>query len=67
MKKQNEVCVICGRKDKRKLCGDHNHTTGNPRELLCMNCNAGIGNFKENISTLLKAIEYLKKHNGESM
>ncbi len=41
---------------------DHNHKTGKVRGLLCYNCNNGIGRFKEDIETLEKAIEYLKKH-----
>lgn len=60
---QNGICALC---KERQLTDppyvDHDHETGAVRELLCVNCNAGLGNFKENISFLKLAIEYLKKH-----
>ena len=40
---------------------DHCHTTGKVRDLLCQQCNVGIGVFKENIENLRRAEEYLKK------
>lgn len=60
---QRGNCAICGEyqsKFKKSLAVDHNHTTGQIRSLLCNNCNGGLGNFKDNIEFLLKAIEYLK-------
>ena len=63
--KQNGRCAICGihqLKLKRTLCVDHNHKTKEIRELLCVNCNIGIGHLKENPFILLKTIKYLKKH-----
>jgi len=60
VKKQDGKCVIC-RKDNT-LVVDHNHKTGNIRELLCDKCNLGLGNFKDNIELLSNAIMYLKKH-----
>lgn len=44
-----------------KLCVDHNHETGKVRGMLCTCCNTAIGSFKEDISILEKAIEYLKE------
>ena len=58
---QNMCCAICG-DHFENLNVDHNHDTGEIRELLCGNCNKGLGNFQDNINTLVKAIEYLKKH-----
>lgn len=55
-------CQICG--GTQRLSIDHNHTTGKVRGLLCSPCNTAIGNFKENPDTMLKAITYLKEHNG---
>jgi hypothetical protein len=61
--KQEGKCAICGipehRCSKGKLFIDHNHVTNKVRGLLCSNCNSGIGFLKDNIGTLLKAIEYL--------
>lgn len=68
---QGNVCRICGNPETiidnrtqqiRALAVDHNHKTGIVRGLLCMGCNQGIGNFKEEISRLQKAIEYLERN-----
>lgn len=70
LKKQNNVCAICGNpqmtSDKwgsphRRLRVDHNHVTKNVRGLLCHNCNAGLGHFRDSPNLLKKAIEYLSK------
>lgn len=58
---QDGRCAICLNQVER-LVVDHNHDTDAIRELLCTTCNAGIGQFKENIRLLQKAIDYLKKH-----
>ncbi len=62
---QNNVCAICnGSPDKDKeLHVDHCHSTKVVRGLLCGSCNRGLGMFKDNIFNLLKAVDYLKKHN----
>lgn len=39
---------------------DHDHATGKFRGYLCQNCNSGLGKFKDNPITLLKAVEYLQ-------
>ena len=58
-------CEICGAspKDGKRLCIDHNHTTGKLRGLLCDKCNTGLGMYKENITLLKKAITYLERTN----
>ncbi len=68
LKKQNGVCVICGKKEivkwkgiLKSLAVDHNHKTGKVRGLLCYKCNIGIGFFQEDILILKKAIEYLEE------
>ena len=63
---QNGVCAICGSlcKSGKRLAVDHNHTTGKIRDLLCGNCNGGLGKFLDNPELLLKAADYLKEHNG---
>ena len=59
---QNYKCKICsinGANLKKKLAIDHNHITDEVRGLLCMNCNLGIGNFRDNIILLQNAIDYM--------
>tara|TARA_R110000782_G_scaffold120606_1_gene211603 strand:+ start:181 stop:609 length:429 start_codon:yes stop_codon:yes gene_type:complete len=65
-KKQQGVCAICSGTcvSGRRLAVDHNHSTGVIRDLLCGNCNGGLGKFLEKPELLLKAVEYLRKHNG---
>lgn len=68
LKNQKGVCAICKRKEKRILRGtksmlsvDHNHKTGVIRGLLCYQCNAALGLFKDNIKLMKRAIKYLTK------
>ena len=69
--KQNGKCAICNQsetnKDRHegkiiKLSVDHDHETGQLRELLCGNCNRALGLFQDNPLILLSAIEYLNRH-----
>ena len=69
---QGNVCAICKNPektvDKRQnkvkcLSIDHCHNTDKVRGLLCNWCNTGLGQFKDNIDTMMKAIEYLKNFN----
>ena len=69
---QNGVCAICKQPETatdrgrvRMLAVDHNHLTGAIRDLLCGDCNKGIGSFRENIALLQAAIDYLRRH-GEA-
>jgi|SRR6185369_3578997 len=67
LKQQNYKCLICGISHSymgHRLAVDHNHNTGKIRGLLCKGCNMGIGNFKENTSNLLKAVDYIKEKNN---
>lgn len=60
---QQNCCAICGEhKDNfsRAFAVDHCHDTGKVRGLLCGNCNTGIGNLRDDIGLLERAIEYLK-------
>ncbi len=74
LKLQSGGCWICGKvpsKGQNKLAVDHLHSKGekqrNPREkrgrvrgLLCWGCNAAIGKFKDDITKLRKAADYLE-------
>lgn len=57
---QGGRCYICGKKETRNLAVDHDHKTGKVRRLLCMDCNTGIGKFKDDASLVKKALEYLQ-------
>ncbi len=46
------------------LCIDHDHKTHKIRNLLCNNCNTGLGLFNDDILVLSSAIDYLKKYGG---
>lgn len=54
-------CEICG--SKEKLCIDHCHETGNIRGCLCGRCNMGLGLYKDSLSLLDKAQQYLLRYN----
>ena len=59
--KQNGNCALCNKNvEYKKLHVDHCHKSGRIRGLLCSNCNLALGNFKDNIEVLKKAIDYLK-------
>lgn len=47
----------------KKICIDHNHTTGVARGLLCGNCNSMIGLAKEDPETLRAAARYVEWFN----
>jgi hypothetical protein len=56
-------CKLCGLHQsvlRYSLAVDHNHKSGQIRGLLCSNCNTGLGLFKDDISLLQKATQYLR-------
>lgn len=56
---QQGRCKIC---DRVMDCPniDHCHTTQQVRGLLCTKCNAGLGQFEDNVMFLHRAIQYLQ-------
>lgn len=52
-------CQICGGDLNHSLNVDHDHKTGTVRGLLCSSCNTGLGLFRDDVGTLVKAIAYL--------
>lgn len=75
-KSQSGRCAICGNeetarhnhtKEIQKLAVDHCHKTGNVRELLCQDCNRGLGKFKDNKYTLRAAADYIQRHELEKV
>ncbi len=69
---QSGVCAICGNPETaqdghsgapKMLAVDHCHDSKKVRGLLCIMCNTGLGKFCDDPEILMRAIEYLKKHN----
>ena len=58
LRRQRGRCEIC-RKILDPPIVDHDHTKGLVRGLLCLNCNLGIGHFREDPQRILAAIDYL--------
>ena len=62
---QDGRCMICGEVPVHAkfsgLVSDHDHQTGQNRDLLCANCNAGLGFFGEDPGKLLAAVSYLQR------
>lgn len=57
---QGGVCAICLVATASHV--DHDHATGKVRELLCFNCNGGLGQFKDDPDVLRAAAEYVERH-----
>lgn len=64
VKNHNNLCDICaGPPDGRwkKLNIDHCHEKGHFRGLLCSRCNLALGYFRDDVTIMQKAIEYLNR------
>jgi hypothetical protein len=63
---QNGECAICSKPVKLGGKGgmyvDHCHSTGKVRGFLCNPCNSALGMFKDDVTILQSAINYLQKH-----
>ena len=67
---QDYKCALCGKDASDNKRGgkldplhiDHCHKTNTLRDLLCHQCNSGLGHLKDNIEILQKAIDYLHNH-----
>jgi hypothetical protein len=59
LESQNGCCAIC-LEVLQKPQIDHCHTTGNTRGILCLNCNHGLGKFRDSEFLLKNAILYLQ-------
>ena len=59
------VCPVCEKRTivavTANIVADHDHDTGMGREWICDSCNTGLGRFKDDITILETAIEYLKR------
>ena len=63
---QGGGCMICGLTcvSGKRLAVDHDHKTGKIRDLLCSNCNGGLGKFQDSPELLIEAADYLRRHSG---
>jgi hypothetical protein len=57
---QDGHCAICRTAPAEHV--DHDHETGAVRQLLCFNCNGGLGQFKDDPVVLREAAEYVERH-----
>lgn len=57
---QNNECLIC---NEPAAVIDHDHITNEVRGLLCAGCNRGLGGFKDNPESLMRAAAYLVSDN----
>lgn len=57
---QGGLCAVCGVAPAAHV--DHDHATGGVRELLCFNCNGGLGQFKDDPAVLRAAADYVERH-----
>lgn len=63
------LCDICGTDETRKSKAhavDHDHSTGYIRGLLCVNCNMGLGYFKDSPGLLIQAANYIEDSHGNN-
>lgn len=67
--RQGGRCAICNQHEGREIRGrllslavDHCHKSGKVRGLLCMDCNRGLGLFRDSPEALTAAIAYLTEH-----
>ncbi len=72
--KQNKLCALCLKPETRVLRGtlcslaiDHCHDSQVVRGLLCARCNTGLGQFKDDVEVLTRAIKYIEKSREETL
>lgn len=66
---QDGKCAICKKPETAvrqgklmSLAVDHNHSTGENRDLLCVRCNRALGLIGESLFNLMNMITYILKH-----
>ncbi len=57
---QGGLCAICRTAPAAPI--DHDHDTGEARELSCFNCNGGLGQFEDDPEVLRAAARYVERH-----
>ena len=59
LREQGGLCALCGERPAEHV--DHDHLFGHVRGILCFNCNGGLGQFKDRVDIMAKAIDYLER------
>lgn len=54
-------CAVCGRRPEKRLFVDHNHQTKRVRGLLCLQCNAMLGQSGDQPAILRAGADYLER------
>lgn len=57
---QSGLCAICRTAPAAHV--DHDHLSNAVRDLLCFNCNGGLGQFKDDPEVLRAAADYVERH-----
>jgi hypothetical protein len=66
LSRQDGHCKICGNPAVgRNGHTDHDHATGKLRDLLCHQCNSGLGSFQDDPALLRAAADYIERHRIE--
>lgn len=66
---QGGCCAICNIHVSvltSKLHADHDHRTGQPRQLLCRMCNTGLGMFRDNPERMRFAAAYVERFSASA-
>jgi|SRR5665213_222381 len=71
---QENKCTICLKEFIKTPHIDHDHECCDPstscekcrRDLLCEDCNLGLGRFKDNIEVMERAIQYVRHHKDKN-
>ena len=60
---QNGRCPICDIpfKSQKLMSLDHDHKTGQLRQVLCSKCNTALGLLNEDVAIFHRAVEYINK------
>jgi hypothetical protein len=56
---QGGLCAICQERPAEHV--DHDHMSGAVRGILCFTCNGGLGQFRDRVDIMRKAIDYLER------
>jgi hypothetical protein len=62
---QGGLCAVCRAAPAAHV--DHDHATGAVRDLLCFNCNGGLGQFRDDPVLLRAAADYVERHRAGQM
>lgn len=73
LEKQQGLCALCNNPPSGKgrsgqsLHVDHDHVTGELRDLLCGSCNRALGLFHDDPELLAKAVRYILNHRTNNL